>query len=101
MVELNYCNNSKRKRKNGGKAERKEGKKRKNGGKGKGKKEIEKKDLGNKIINRVDESSGGCEGRFFVQSPEVCQKLVTSLPPTHTGARHVTSLPPAKVQCRL
>ena len=35
VVDLNYCNNSKRKRKNGGQEQRTEGKKRRKGGKGK------------------------------------------------------------------
>ena len=76
MVELNYYNNLKRERKNGGKEESKEGKKRRKGGKGKGKKEREEKDLGRKIISRDDDSSvGGCVGRFFVESQGFCQKL--------------------------
>jgi hypothetical protein len=68
VVELNYCNNSKRKRKNGGQEERKEGKKRRKGGKGK--EERAKKDSGRKSIDTGDESSvGGGVGRFFLQSP--------------------------------
>jgi hypothetical protein len=68
VVELNYCNNSKRKRKNGGQEERKEGKNRRKGGQGK--EERDKKDSGRKSIHSGDESSvGGGVGRFFFQSP--------------------------------
>ncbi len=68
VVELNYCDNSKRKRKNGGQKERKEGKKRRK--RGKGKEEREKKDSGSKSIHTDDESSvDGGVGRFFFQSP--------------------------------
>ena len=70
VVELNYCNNSKKKKEKGGQDERKEGKKRRKGGKGKGRNEREKNDLGKKSINRDDESSVvGHVGRFFFQSP--------------------------------
>jgi hypothetical protein len=68
VVELNYCNNSKRKRKNSGQEERKGGKKIRK--EGKGKEEREKKDSGSKSIHTGDESSvGGCVGRFFFQVP--------------------------------
>jgi hypothetical protein len=42
VVEMNYCNNSKKKKENGGQDEIKEGKERRKGGKGKGRNEREK-----------------------------------------------------------
>ena len=70
MVELNYCNNSKKKKENGEQDETREKKERRKGGKGKGRNEREKKYLGRKSINRDDESSVvGRVGRFFFQSP--------------------------------
>ncbi len=73
-MELNCCNNSKRKTENGGQEERKQGKKRRKGEKGK--EEREKKDSGSKSIYTADECSiGGGVGRIFFQSQEVCQKL--------------------------
>ena len=66
VVDLNYCNNSKRKRKNGGQEQRTEGKKRRKGGKGKEKRE--KKDSGTKSIHTDDESNvGSGVGRFLFQ----------------------------------
>jgi hypothetical protein len=52
VVELNYCNNSKRKSKNGGQDERKEGKKRK------GKERKRGENLGRKSISLLETSCG-------------------------------------------
>ena len=70
VVELNYCNNSKKKKEKRRTRREKRRKEEKKGRKRKGKERKGEEDLWRKSINRDDESSVvGRVGRFFFQSP--------------------------------
>ncbi len=75
MVELNYCNNSKKKKEKRRTRREKRRKEEKKGRKRKGKEGKREERFREKEYNRDDESSVGGVGRFFFKVREVCQKL--------------------------